>query len=56
MRENKDPAAMSQIDSSLASCGMIFARTPVSNTCPDVLSREILSVEYFIQVRRQINE
>lgn len=49
MRDNKDPAATSQIDSSLAACGMIPASVPLSNTCPDVV-QEILSVEYFIQV------
>lgn len=53
MRGNKDPAAMSQIDSSLASCGMIPASAPVYNTCPDVLSWEGLSVGLVIQVRRR---
>lgn len=44
---NKDPAATSQIDSSLAAWGRIPASVHVQHTRPDVLSREILSSGIF---------
>lgn len=40
---NKDPAATSQTASSLAACGMIPASATLSNTCPDVVTGDLIS-------------